>query len=85
MQPTELLALRNQWRRISNDARSDFKLLTERNHEQHGSFSSTPVHASKVCSRTSLRIRLLKLTGAQVTPVRLSRNDVPLLQLPLMV
>jgi hypothetical protein len=48
MQPAELLALRAQWRRISNDARAEFKLLFERGHEHSGSFSSTPVHVSKV-------------------------------------
>jgi hypothetical protein len=48
MQPAELLALRVQWRRISNDARAEFKLLFDRNHEQPGSSSSTPVHVSKV-------------------------------------
>ena len=48
MQPSELLALRAQWRRISNDARTEFKLLSERNPELSGSLSSTPVQAMKV-------------------------------------
>jgi hypothetical protein len=48
MQPPELLALRNQWRRISNDARAEFKLLTDRSAEHSGSFSTTPVHTNKV-------------------------------------
>jgi hypothetical protein len=50
MQPSELIALRVQWQRISNDARADFKLLTDRNADQSGSFSSTPVPVSKVIS-----------------------------------
>ncbi len=48
MQPLELLALRNQWRRISNDARAEFKMLTDRNAELSGSLSTTPVHTTKV-------------------------------------
>ncbi len=48
MQPVELLALRTQWRRISNEARAEFKLLSERNPEHPGSFSTTPVQNTKV-------------------------------------
>ena len=84
MQSAELLALRAQWRRISNDARAEFRLLSERNPEQSGSFSTTPVQTTKV-GAASFDAYTFLLTVAQVTPVRLSRGDVPVLQLPTLV
>jgi hypothetical protein len=82
MQPQELLALRVQWRRISNDARSEFKVLTDRNAEQPGSFATTPVQASKVIDAARCVGHDSLILFAQCTPVRLTRSDIPLLQLP---